>query len=127
MFTLFRNNGIYNFQQNSIQFTAAIDSTGKDLKIPVTIEIQDLQQRINDLSTKIPYKSYNVKQIEVFIDNLNTQLNADQYTDTVQFNNITLYSKGKLKYRPQAITSGIAIKKDYPYSDLERAKGLVLV
>ena len=120
LFTLFRNNGIYNFQQNSIQFTAAIDSTGKDLKIPVTIEIQDLQQRINDLSTKIPYKSYNVKQIEVFIDNLNTQLNADQYTDTVQFNNITLYSKGKLKYRPQAITSGIAIKKDYPYSDLDR-------
>ena len=120
LFTLFRNNGIYNFQQNSIQFTAAIDSTGKDLKIPVTIEIQDLQQRINDLSTKIPYKSYNVKQIEVFIDNLNTQLNADQYTDTVQFNNITLYSKGKLKYRPKAITSGIAIKKDYPYSDLDR-------
>jgi len=57
LFTLFRNNGIYNFQQNSIQFTAAIDSTGKDLKIPVTIEIQDPQQRINDLSTKIPYKT----------------------------------------------------------------------
>jgi len=119
LFTLFRNNGIYNFQQNSIQFTAAIDSNGKDLKIPVTIEIQDLQQRINEVSTKIPYRSFNVKQIEVFIDNLNTQ-STDQYTDSILFDNITLFSKGKLKYRPQSITSGIAIKKNQPYSDLDR-------
>ena len=33
LFLLFKNNGIYNFQQNSIQFTAAIDSSGKDLNI----------------------------------------------------------------------------------------------
>ena len=97
LFTLFRNNGIYNFQQNSIQFTAAIDSTGQDLNIPVTIQIQDPQQRINDISTKVPYKSFKVKEIEVYIDNLNAQLNTDLYTDSIQFNNITLYSTGKLK------------------------------
>ena len=120
LFTLFRNNGIYNFQQNSIQFTAAIDSTGKDFKIPVTIEIQDLQQRVNEVSSKIPYQSFNIKQIEVFIENLNSKINSTQYTDSLKFNNITLFSKGKLRYRPQAITSGIAIKKNQPYSDLDR-------
>jgi len=120
LFNLFRNNGIYNFQQNSIQFTAAIDSTGKDSKIPVTIEIQDLQKRISEVFTKIQYKSFNVNEIEVFIDNLNSKINSNQYNDSLKFDNITLFSKGKLRYRPQAITSGIAIKKNQPYSDLDR-------
>ena len=45
LINLFRNKGVYNFQQNSIQFTAAIDSSGADTKIPVTIEINDLQKK----------------------------------------------------------------------------------
>lgn len=120
LFTLFRNNGIYNFQQNSIQFIAAIDSTGKDLKIPVTIQIEDPQQRINEVSTKIPYRNFNVKEIEVFIDNLNNQNITNEFTDSIKYNDITLFSKGKLKYKPQAITSGIAIQKNQPYSDFDR-------
>ncbi|MCH1432947.1 MAG: BamA/TamA family outer membrane protein, partial [Flavobacteriaceae bacterium] len=120
LFTLFRNNGVYNFQQNSIQFIAAIDSTGQDLKIPITIEIQDPQQRVNEVSTTVPYQTYTIKEIEVFVDDFNSGINIDQFTDSIQYKDITLYSKGKLKYRPQAITSGIAIKNDQPYSDLDR-------
>ena len=46
LFLLFKNNGIYNFQQNSIQFTAAIDSSGNDLNIPVKIKIENIKQRL---------------------------------------------------------------------------------
>ena len=120
LFTLFRNNGVYNFQQNSIQFIAAIDSTGQDLKIPVTIEIQNPQQLVNEISTTVPYQTYTINEIEVFVDDFNAGINIDQFTDSIQYENITLYSKGKLKYRPQAITSGIAIKKNKSYSDLDR-------
>jgi outer membrane translocation and assembly module TamA len=120
LFTLFRNNGVYNFQQNSIQFIAAIDSTGQDLKIPITIEIQDPQQTVNEVSTTVPYQTYTIKEIEVFVDDFNSGINIDQFTNSIQYKDITLYSKGKLKYRPQAITSGIAIKNDQPYSDLDR-------
>ena len=120
LFTLFRNNGVYNFQQNSIQFIAAIDSTGQDLKIPVTIEIQNPQQLVNEISTTVPYQTYTINEIEVFVDDFNAGINIDQFTDSIQYKNITLYSKGKLKYRPQAITSGIAIKKNKSYSDLDR-------
>ena len=120
LFTLFRNNGVYNFQQNSIQFIAAIDSTGQDLKIPVTIEIQNPQQVVNEISTTVPYQTYTINEIEVFVDDFNAGINIDQFTDSIQYKDITLYSKGKLKYRPQAITSGIAIKKNQPYSDLDR-------
>ena len=120
LFTLFRNNGVYNFQQNSIQFIAAIDSTGQDLKIPVIIEIQNPQQLVNEISTTVPYQTYTINEIEVFVDDFNAGINIDQFNDSIQYKDITLYSKGKLKYRPQAITSGIAIKKNQPYSDLDR-------
>ena len=53
LFTIFRNNGVYNFQQNSIQFTASIDSTGKDLKIPINIKISNIQKRVEDSIIKI--------------------------------------------------------------------------
>lgn len=117
---LFRNNGIYNFQQNSIQFTAAIDSSGMDTKIPVNIQINNIQQRINDTLKEISYAIHHVKEIEVYIDDLKNQESFDQFTDTLNYNGFTLLSKGKLKYRPKAIASGIAIKKDAVYSDENR-------
>ena len=120
LFLLFRNKGVFNFQQNSIQFTAAIDSTGKDLKIPVNIRIEDIQQRINDSLVKIPYKQYKIQNVSVFIDNLDIQNNLSQYTDSLNLTRLTFYSKGKLKYRPNAIKAGIAIKKDSFYSDENR-------
>ncbi|MDB4269623.1 outer membrane protein assembly factor [Flavobacteriaceae bacterium] len=117
---LFRNNGIYNFQQNSIQFTAAIDSTGLDKKIPINIQIDNIQQRINDSLKEIPYTVSRIKKVEVYIDNLKNQSRFDQFTDTLNYAGITIFSKGKLKYRPKAIASGIAIKKDSAYSDENR-------
>ena len=117
---LFRNNGIYNFQQNSIQFTAAIDSSGLDKKIPVSIQIDNIKQRINDSLREIPYKINYVKKVAVYIDALKKQNSINQFTDSIDYKGLTIYSKGKLKYRPKAIASGIAIKKDAVYSDENR-------
>ena len=61
LFTIFRNNGVFNFQQNSIQFTVAVDSTGKDLKIPVNIKIANIQKRLNDSILRLPYKKYKIR------------------------------------------------------------------
>lgn len=120
LFLLFRNNGVFNFQQNSIQFTAAIDSSGQDLKIPVNIQIKNIQQRINDTLVNIPYTPYKIKQVAVYIDNLDVKNNLSQYSDSLAYDNLNLYSKGKLKFRPKAITSGISIKQGALYSDENR-------
>ena len=120
LFLLFRNNGIYNFQQNSIQFTAAIDSTGQDLKIPVKIQIDNIQQRIGDTLVKIPYTQFKVKDVVVFIDNIDFEDNLNQYSDSIFYGNFNLFSKGKLKFNPKTITSGISIKKGELYSDEDR-------
>ena len=117
----FRNNGVYNFQQNSIQFTAAIDSSGTDTKIPVVVDIADLQKRENDSLRNVPYRIHSVSKINIYVDTpeLN-QLNS--FTDSLKYKDFTIYFKGKLKYKPKALEEVILIQKGKAYSDLERAQ-----
>jgi len=120
LFTVFRNNGIFNFQQSSINFTAAIDSTGVDVKIPIRIEIDNPQERIGDTLVETPYAIQTVKQIDIFINDNSPLTFSESFTDTLAYNSFTLYSKGPLKYRPKTIVEGISIQKDQPYSDQDR-------
>ena len=83
LFTIFRNNGVYNFQQNSIQFTASIDSTGKDLKIPINVKISNIQKRVEDSIIKLPYKKYKIKDVSIFINNKNQITNLAEYNDSI--------------------------------------------
>lgn len=118
LFLLFKNNGIYNFQQNSVQFTAAIDSSGNDLNIPVKIKIENIKQRLNDSLIGIPYKKYKIEDVLVFIDN--SKNDFTKFTDSINYKDFRIYSKGKLKFKPQSITSGINVKKGKFYSDEDR-------
>lgn len=120
LFTIFRNNGVYNFQQNSIQFTASIDSTGKDLKIPINIKISNIQKRVEDSIIKLPYKKYKIKDVSIFINNKNQITNLAEYNDSITYRGFNIFSEGKLKYNPKAITYGITLKKGKLYSDLDR-------
>ena len=116
---LFRDNGVYNFQQNSLQFIVKIDSSGIDKKIDVVIEINPIQRRINDTLITIPYKKHKVDQINVFIESLiNNDLN---YNYNSFYKGVQIYSKEKLKYKNKAITDPIFIKKGEWYSDNDRA------
>jgi outer membrane protein assembly factor BamA len=117
----FRNNGVYNFQQNSLQFTAAIDSSGRDKKIPVVVEINNLQKRENDSIIELPYKIHNVAKINLYIDTPGQLGQLSSYTDSLDYKDFTFYFKGKLKYKPKALEEVIFVKKDQPYSDYDRA------
>ena len=117
---LFRNNGVYNFQQNSIRFKALIDSSGIDNKIPVTIEINDLQKRENDTLKIIPYQIHRIGKINLYVDNPGNLGQIPSYTDSIVHKDLKIYSKGKLKYNPKTLKNAIFIKKGSLYSDLER-------
>jgi len=117
----FRNNGVYNFQQNSLKFTAAIDSTGFDSKIPVIVEIANLQKRENDTLRSVPYLIHKIKKINLYVNSSGELGQLSSYTDSLDYEDYTVFFKGKLKYRPKALTEVIFIKKGSPYSDLERS------
>ena len=120
LINFFLDNGVYNFQQNSLSFTAAIDSTGKDQKIPVVVNIGNFQKRINDTLKEFDYSIHRVKEIALYLETKNNLEQLDAYTDSIRYNGFKIYSKGKLKYKPRALTSGVFIKKDQVYSDQER-------
>ena len=122
LINLFRNKGVYNFQQNSIQFTAAIDSSGADTKIPVIIEINDLQKRENDTLINLQYRIHPVSKINIYIDTPGQLGQLSSFMDSINYNNFSLFFKGKLKYKPKALEEVIFIKKGEAYSDLERSQ-----
>ena len=115
---VFRNNGIYNFQQRSIRFKAFKDSLGIDTKIPVTVEIKNAQKRVQDTLKEVPYRIQKINSIAVYVENPEQSISV--YTDSIQAGNIQLFSIGKLKYNPKVLTDGIKIQLNSPYSYQER-------
>ena len=116
---LFRNNGIENFQQKSIRFKAYLDSLGEDHKIPVGVVIQNEAKRDQNNIVEIPYVVQKVNKIKLYIEDPNKEFSV--YTDTIQFNSLTILSDGKLNYKPKTLASGVTIKEGLPYSDQDRS------
>lgn len=116
----FRNNGVYNFQQNNIQFTAAIDSSGIDTKIPVLVEISNLQKRENDTLKKVQYQIHKVKEINLYIDSASKLTQNTVFTDSITYKDLKVFYKEKLKYKPKALEEVVFIEKNKPYSDYSR-------
>ena len=117
LISLFKDNGIYNFEQSSIKFTASIDSSGKDKSIPLKILIENREKRVNDSLKKISYKKYDLKEVNLFINSSNKENYIEKYSDSLIFNNYKIFSNGKLKYKPKVITSAIYLSKDQLFSD----------
>ena len=118
----FRDNGIFNFQQNSIRFKALIDSSGIDNKIPITIEIKALQKRDKDTLKIIPYEIHEIEKIHLYIDNPGDLGQIPSYTDSIIHNDLMIFTKGKLKYKPKTLEDAVFIRKGSLYSDLERSE-----
>ena len=120
LINLFSNNGIYNFQQRSIRFKAFKDSTGVDKKIPILLEIQNSKIRNQEILLDVPYVIKKIKSLSVFVDN--PEQNFGIFTDSINIDDIKIFSIGKLKYNPSIISNGIAIKKNNPYRLNDRKK-----
>lgn len=118
-----RNNGIYNYQPNSLKFRLGIDSLAIDTSVPVTVDIGGFQQNVGvGLTDVIPYKPYTVSEISIYVDSIDEEEETIQYTDSIQFNRYNIYSIGHLKYKPKVLTEGIEIQFDSIYKDTERTQ-----
>lgn len=117
---LFRNAGVYNFQENSLRFTAAIDSSGQDKSIGVTLSIDNPRIRINDELIEQPYQIHQVKRINVFIATDRNGIGQNRYSDSLTYNGIHFYANGPIKYRPKALANALFIQLDSVYRDQDR-------
>ena len=110
----FRNNGVYNFQQNYINFDVDTIKTGN--KANIDLLISDYSYRDGDSIVTTPFKVYKISEVNIYTDNPSSK-NKVKIADSIVYNNYNLYSIDKLKYRPKAITDAVFISKGGTYAD----------
>ncbi len=117
--TFLRNSGFYHFGQDYISFV--LDTIGTGQKINTELIITDRTIRGDDSTTVRPFKTYTIKEVNIYTDdNFDNRFKA--VSDTTVYDGINLYSKDKLKFRPKALTDAVFIKKGDLYSDLARSR-----
>ncbi|MEM1257114.1 MAG: BamA/TamA family outer membrane protein [Bacteroidota bacterium] len=118
---IFRNSGIYNFQESSINYDIVRDTlqANDDQNMEVVLNIKDLRNSTDSSAAK-EYKINRFKKINIYAD-----YQLDENNDSLQsveFQNYTIYFKDKLKYRPKALTDAIFFEKDSVYRDLDEIR-----
>ncbi|WP_298892500.1 BamA/TamA family outer membrane protein [uncultured Psychroserpens sp.] len=114
-----RNSGFYHFGQDYITFD--IDTISNDKKIKTDLIIADRAVRSEDSITRVPFKIYKIKEVNIYTDFKNENRDST-ITDSVQFKDYNLYSFDKLNYRPKAITDAIFINKGEVFKDIDRTR-----
>ncbi|HET7361864.1 MAG TPA: outer membrane protein assembly factor, partial [Salinimicrobium sp.] len=115
--TLFRNNGLYHFEQEYLTFEA--DTIGTDHKVNATVIVQNHETIKSGVTTRIPYQVHKISEVNIFPDYTYENRN-DAITDTATYNGYHIYAFDPLKYRPKALTNAIFIAPDSIYSDTAR-------
>ncbi|WP_310377434.1 BamA/TamA family outer membrane protein [Flavobacterium sp.] len=112
--THFRNNGVYNFQPNFVTFN--LDTIDKKEKANVNLIINNYTYQENDSTKTAPFKIYKISDVNIYTDYSPAE-NNPKITDSTAFKNFNLYSREKLKYKPNAITDGVFITKGSLFAD----------
>jgi len=119
---LFRNTGVYNFQESSITYDILRDTTEvmDDQKMKVELNIENLRKRGDSAVTTSEYKVFSFEKINIYADyNFGDE---DSELQSQEFENYTIYFKDRLRYKPKALTDAIFLEKDSVYRDLDRLR-----
>ena len=116
---LFRNNGVYNFDQEYISFDADTVDTGH--KVNTTLIIKNQRNNVGDSIARVPFKVHNISKVNIFTDYAYSKRN-EALTDSARYENYTLYSFDEMRYKPEAISDAIFIKPGSIYKDSDRTR-----
>lgn len=119
--SIFRNSGVYNFQESSISYDILRDTTKlkDDQKMDVQMNIKNFVAT-NDNSTSQEYKVHRFEKINIYADYI---FNQDKDSlQSINHEGYTIFFKNKLRYKPDALTDAIFFEKDSIYRDLDRIR-----
>ncbi|RKR07830.1 surface antigen-like protein [Maribacter vaceletii] len=119
---IFRNNGIYNFQESSISYDIATDTTktANDQLMNVKLVIAGLKVRGDSAITTSNYKIAKFNKVNIYTDYLYDS--EENNLQSIEYNNYTIYYKDKLRYKPKTLVNAIFFKKDSIYRDLDKIR-----
>ncbi len=111
---LFRNKGIYHFNENNILFDN--DTLKEYTKTNVEIAISDRLIENNGEYTSKPFRVQKIKQINIFTDYL-YKLRNNAFKDTMNYKGIDYFAYKKLKYNPKYLSQSVFLKPGQVYTD----------
>ena len=114
---LLRNSGLYHFDQEYVGFEA--DTINTDHKANITYIIPDRKITVEDSSYTVPFKVHTIGTVSIITDY--SYNNRDKpFQDSISYNGYKLYSHGKMRFRPKAITDAVAIIPGGTFRDIDR-------
>ena len=116
---LFRNNGVYQFKNNSMGFWT--DSIQGQYKKKVEMKIPDRVVRENGALVKKPYKIQTVNRINVYTD-FSIANRGRPIQDSAVYGGYRFYSFDKMKFRPKYLTNSLFITPNGIYKDAEKTQ-----
>lgn len=116
--TLFRNNGLYYFDQENITFNA--DTINTDHKANIETVIRDREVKEEDTTYTVPFKVYKISDVNIFT---NYSKNGEllPITDSIHYDSYKLFRSGASRYKPKALTDAVFIRKNDVYKDQVRS------
>ncbi len=119
--SLFRNSGVYNFQESSINYDISRDTikASDDQLMEVQLNIQKPRGGQGSVVDST-YRVHRFDRINIYSDYI-----IGSSTDSlksVDYEDYTIYYNNELKYRPKALADAIFFEKDSVYRDLDRIR-----
>ena len=120
--SIFRNNGVYNFQESSITYDIIRDTSKleNDRKMDIELNIDDLKKRNENTLTTSEYKVYRFDKINIYTDYLFNGKGAEQ--QSIRYKDYTIFYNGKLRYKPKTLANAIFFEKDSVYREIDRVR-----
>lgn len=114
---LMRNNGVYHFSQDYVRYVS--DTLRGNSTMTLETVIDNRLIREEDESRREPFKIYSIKDVNIYTNSSFKNRNAT-LTDSVNYDGYNIYSVGKLRYKPKAITNAVFISPNTIFKDQAR-------
>ncbi|WP_422084168.1 BamA/TamA family outer membrane protein [Ulvibacterium sp.] len=120
--SIFRNSGVYDFQESSISYNIIRDTTkmGQDRGMDVELNIDNLKRRSDTTLTTSEYKIHRFDRINIYTDYLYSERDSEQRF--TRYGNYTIFYHNKLRFKPETLADAIFFEKDSIYRDLDRTR-----
>ncbi len=119
---LFRNNGMYHFEQDRIRLI--LDTVNTNHKANIEYIIDDRTEVINDTVRSFPFKVHKISEVNIITDYgfaKRDQIFRDTLTTEEGY---TLLAYDKINYKTKALTDILSIKRGDIYRDIDRTQTL---
>jgi len=115
---IFRDNGVYNFQESAIKYDVLRDTllSSNDRQMNIELYIDNLKKRTESTVKTSDYKVFEIDTVNIYTDYPAENLQSES------FENYIIHYRNKLRFKPKTLTDAIFFKKGTVYRDTNKIR-----